>query len=95
MQTVQRDGVTIHNGALSGSCALHKQGGGAWSPGCTARRRDTQAEKFLVVNKSSGNTQNRITQFAQTPPDLTILALYSPWVGLRGAAVSLVGISDE
>jgi hypothetical protein len=33
MQTVQKDGVTIRNGVSSASRALHKQGGGFWSPG--------------------------------------------------------------
>jgi hypothetical protein len=86
MQTVQQDGVTIRNGPSSGSCALHKQGGGSWSPGWTARRRDTQAEEFLAVNKSSGDVQDWITQLAWIARELTIVLPYSPWVGTRAAA---------
>ncbi len=85
MQTVQQDGATIRNGASSASCALHKQGGGTWSPGCTARRRDTQAEEFLAVNKSSGDVQDRIPQLAWIARELTIVLLYSPWVVARAA----------
>jgi len=85
MQTVRQDGVTIRKGASSPSYALHKQGGGAWSPGWTARRRDTQAEESIAVNKSSGDVQDRITQLVWIARDLTIVLLYSLWVGKRAA----------
>jgi hypothetical protein len=75
MQTVQEDGVTTRNGASFASCTLHKQGGGTWSPGWTARRRDTQTEEFLAVNKSSGDVQDRITQLARIARELTIFLL--------------------
>ena len=85
MQTVRQDGVTIRKGASSPSYALHKQGGGAWSPGWTARSRDTQAEEFTAVNKSSGDVQDRITQLDRIGSELTIVLLYSPWVVTRAA----------
>ena len=85
MQTVRQDGVTIRKGATSASYALHKQGGGAWSPAWTARRRDTQAEESLAVHKSSGDVQDRITQLDRIGSELTIVLLYSPWVGTRAA----------
>jgi hypothetical protein len=85
MQTVQQDGVTIRNGASSASCALHKEGGGTWSAGWTSRRRDTQAEEFLAVNKSSGDAQDRVTQLGWIVCELTIVLLYSPWVVTRAA----------
>ena len=85
MQTVRQDGVTIRKGASSPSYALHKQGGGTWSAGWTARRRNTQAEEFTAVNKSSGDAQDRVIQLGWIARELTIVLLYSPWVVTRAA----------